>query len=302
MESNALEKFERFFELDLLLKEKLYNLAPPLEFLSEEEKFKYADKLYKTLISLEKYFIEITRLLGVENNITSQIEKKFQIFREVLMEIDYNSSDLKNVYNICFARMREELLDVVNNSFKGDVSRFNERKLPAVIDKCSSLNEVLHTFHVYMVNNKRLMNEIPTIDMKVSIGEGDPVILRGDKNPLAKSIYDAQDINFDTGEVDIVGFNKSNKILMLVRHRGHALSIQIDEKNENELGISYFVPKIHHHELIKNIRGLTNYEEGDTYAVGSFLVAKQTIGQEIFEFTQSVPTDGEYMDSPYCRF
>jgi len=296
-----LENFENFFELDIQIKSLLYKLAPPEEFLSEEDKFKYLDKLIKSLNLIKKTFIYMTDLLECSENITDTLMNKFNIIESALLETDYTSNSLKKLYNVCFAKMDDELLTLVKKSFYGDASKNNQRKITSVLDKCVSINEMLHVLHVYMDNNKILMNKIPILEMKISLGEEDPIYLRGDINPIAKAIYDAQDENFDTGEVDIVALNKCKKILMLVRHRGHALSIQIEEINEYELGINYFIPKVHHYELIKNLRGLNNYKQGDKVASGSFLISKENVGEEIFEFVRMVPTDNEYINSGYFR-
>lgn len=99
----------------------------------------------------------------------------------------------------------------------------------------------------------------------------------------------------EIGESTIIGLE--NKVLMMVRDRGHALTLEIDTEGDKSL-VRYFIPKICNIELVNQLRGVTKVAESadatDT-ATGCFECEKNNIGNEIVSFVEKVPTDSDIL-------
>ena len=162
-----------------------------------------------------------------------------------------------------------------------------------IINNCTSVNELLHVFHSYVTNNLDTLRSIPEIAHKGN--DKWSVTLRGENTEIARQIYDSFDISIDVGTTDIVAIS-DDKILITVRDRGHALQIETEAKNDKEIGVYYFIPKVLEPKMFDNIKGITKVEEGDTFAVGSFVTDKENVGSEIFNIVKKVPTDLDYIE------
>lgn len=77
---------------------------------------------------------------------------------------------------------------------------------------------------------------------------------------------------------------------MMIRDRGHALSIEIDTREENAL-VNYFVPKLCNEDMISKLKGLNKIDELSKTATGMFEVPKEELSEKLFEFIEAVPMD-----------
>jgi len=318
--NETLQKFQHFFDLDIALKQKLVDLAPPLN-LSEEETFKYSDKLYKSLNSIEKQLIDIANTFGFGDSVNQIIQTSISGYKDKIAQTDYSINDLSRLYNECFAMMGEKTLDTIRENvfpyssiytdYDAEIQKLidtgaeqwaiddeiwmkdNSVNLSTLISKCSSVNEILHTFHDYITYDNELLKTISTRKQK-SNDDGYLVSLRGNENQIAEQIFQEYDISTSSGDVEVIGFDENNALLMC-RDRGHALTIEIQKKNCNEVGIYYFIPKMGTGDLILNYDNLgfkgINSKKDSSFIIGSFVSNYELAATEIMNIIKLTPTD-----------
>ena len=87
-----------------------------------------------------------------------------------------------------------------------------------------------------------------------------------------------------------------DKILMMVRDRGHALTIDIDIAKESDVLVRYFVPKLCNRSMIESLPGVNAISENG--ANGLFQTSKSDMSERLIDFIGKVPTD---LDMPYFQ-
>lgn len=307
-----LKKIEKFFGIDMRIKQELIDVAPSeIDGYNQESMMAYSDKLYEQFEEMEYQILQIINMYGFGEVVHGLIKEKLQDIKNSLINAGYTFANLKKVYRDFFSGMSKQLVDSVQDTCKGYYTT-REFKLPKTISQCKTINEILHVLHSYVVNNEKILQGLPKIDEKtksVTINTFDAyrqpkkeawqftcATLYGVKNEIAQQIY--MNINpeqKEIGESTIIGLE--NKVLMMVRDRGHALTLEIDTEGDKSL-VRYFIPKICNIELVNQLRGVTKVAESadvtDT-ATGCFECEKNNIGNEIVSFVEKVPTDSDIL-------
>ncbi len=324
--NETLNKFKHFFEIDMALKQKLVNLAPAVD-LSGDVAFKYADKLYNSLSSIERQLIDIANTFDFGNDVKKAIQDSVEEYRNRIIKTDYSSADLKRIYNECFAMMSEKNLDLIRknvfpysmiyNDYDATIQELIDTgaeqwiideeilakkeaiTLDKIINQCGSVNEILHTFHDYITYDVDLLRTIQTRKQK-SNDEGYMISLRGTENAMAEQLFQKYDISMSSGDVEVISFDDNNTLLMC-RDRGHALTIEIQKKKDNEVGIYYFVPKMGAGDSVidysnTSLKGISSKPES-TFIIGSFVSNKDLAVTEIMNIIKQIPNDKEML--PY---
>ena len=322
--NETLNKFKHFFEIDMALKQKLVNLAPAVD-LSGDIAFKYADKLYNSLSSIERQLIDIANTFDFGNDVKKAIQDSVEEYRNRIIKTDYSSADLKRIYNECFAMMSEKNLDLIRknvfpysmiyNDYDATIQELIDTgaeqwiideeilakkeaiTLDKIINQCGSVNEILHTFHDYITYDVDLLRTIQTRKQK-SNDEGYMISLRGTEGEIAKQLFQKYDISMSSGDVEVISFDDNNTLLMC-RDRGHALTIEIQKKNDSEVGIYYFVPKMGAGGSILDysnidLKGISS-KKGSSFIIGSFVSNVELAVDEVMNIIKLMPTDKEMM-------
>ena len=125
---------------------------------------------------------------------------------------------------------------------------------------------------------------------------GYDITLYGEENEVSKRIFANLPPNLDVGCTDIVSME--DRTLMMVRDRGHALTIDIDSSDKDNIDVRYFVPKICNLDMVKALPGINASSITQNGASGFFVSKEEDISENIFSFIDSVPTD---MDMPEIR-
>lgn len=290
---NEIEKIEKFFKLDLKVKElimkcKISNLDCDLE-----SSMKAAKNLLETLEIIEDYLTNMIGFMNLPSRSIEIIQNKCLMCESLIINSNYDFNKLNNIYRRYFSNMDEELIDEVNNNIFG----YNMSSLSnylKILDKCQSMNEILHTIHSYVVNNENFYEKIPIIDSKKN-EQGYPINYRGEKNELSEDIYMNFPLDMNCGWTNILSFN--NEVLMMVRDRGHALTLEIKEEN-GKVWVNYFIPKICNAEKVNMLKGVTKVPEDAPVSAstrGVFVSEKDEFILEFYEFLKMIPTD---MDMP----
>ncbi len=281
------ENLKRFFKADSKMKETLIRIAPesPDDY-SEESRMKYTDKLLDELKGFEIQFLQISKDMGFGDETQNALKEKFSELQKKFLISKYDSGVGTNLYKDNFSNMNEDLVEEIKDTFVGYTS-LDTAKLTEFIKQASSVNELLHIFHSYIINNEQIMQSMPLIDSKINNMKY-PINWYGEETELSRTLFKKFPMEMDVGTTDII--SKENKILMMVRDRGHALTIDIDEIGEDTI-IKYFIPKLCNIEMIKKLPGVNKISE--TTATGVFDVPKDKMCETLLSFIEKVPMDSD---------
>ncbi len=281
------EILKSFFVKDLEIKKLMFSMQPPYnnEIMTDDYIIKYTDATYRKMLIIFDYFQEI-----IDDFNIYFLKDKFNNLKKIWLDIFVNcKNDLKklhNFYNVYVSIMKPELIDKVKYEYIGYC--FGRTK--ESVELIQSMNEMLHVIHSYIVNNNdiyRSLEEKGSVQLK----NGYPVRLYGEQNDYIMQILDKFPLNLDCGWTDIVSLGNLNKAIMMIRDRGHALTIEIDIDG-NDVIINYFIPKLCNIEMINSLPGVHKVKE-DSYigTTGIFRTDINNMYTDLFKFISMVPTD-----------
>ena len=275
------EKLKKFLNSDMRVKNSLVELAPlEKDNYDENSKIQYVDKLYKELRVIEFELSDMIKCFGGDSNV---LKEKISQVRNNLVNFNYSSGDVRKLYQDNFSDMSEALVEDVKKEFKGYTLSYGLRT-ENLFQKSKTINELLHVIHSSIMNNFRIMQSMPIIGEKDN--EFDEIVLYGEETELSKEIFDKFPKDLDIGTTDIVSME--NKVFMMVRERGHALTIEVDETKEADI-VRYFIPKICNTEMTEKLPGIGKITQNG--ARGAFDSSKEEIAQKLFNFIGGVATD-----------
>ena len=286
-----LEAMKEFFERDMKIKETLMSLAPTeADDYDELSRMEYVDKLEKGLDSLEYDTLASIKKFGFGEELNNTIREYFANKKKSMAVGKYEAGICQKIYNSEFASMSENFIEEVKEGFVGYAFFSNPSKLPGFVKKAKTLNELLHSIHSSIVNNDEILESMPQKGTKRNTIE-EPITLYGEENEVAEKIFKEFPLEMDCGITDIVSLK--NKVLMMIRDRGHALTIDMDTTNPKEVEVKYFVPKLCNEEMIRKLPGINESSITKSGASGFFVSDKDKITKDLFDFIEKVPTDGD---------
>lgn len=286
-----LEAMKEFFERDMKIKETLMSLAPTeADDYDELSRMEYLDKLEKGLDSLEYDTLASIKKFGFGEELNNTIREYFANKKKSMAVGKYEAGICQKIYNSEFASMSENFIEEVKEGFVGYAFFSNPSKLPGFVKKAKTVNELLHSIYSSIVNNDEILESMPQIGTKRNTIE-EPITLYGEENEVAEKIFKEFPLEMDCGITDIVSLK--NKVLMMIRDRGHALTIDMDTTNPKEVEVKYFVPKLCNEEMIRKLPGINESSITKSGASGFFVSDKDKITKDLFDFIEKVPTDGD---------
>ena len=286
-----LEAMKEFFERDMKIKETLMSLAPTeADDYDELSRMEYVDKLEKGLDSLEYDTLASIKKFGFGEELNNTIREYFANKKKSMAVGKYEVGICQKIYNSEFASMSENFIEEVKEGFVGYAFFSNPSKLPGFVKKAKTVNELLHSIHSSIVNNDEILESMPQMGTKRNTIE-EPITLYGEENEVAEKIFKEFPLEMDCGITDIVSLK--NKVLMMIRDRGHALTIDMDTTNPKEVEVKYFVPKLCNEEMIRKLPGINESSITKSGASGFFVSDKDKITKDLFDFIEKVPTDGD---------
>lgn len=286
-----LEAMKEFFERDMKIKGTLMSLAPTeADDYDELSRMEYVDKLEKGLDSLEYDTLASIKKFGFGEELNNTIREYFANKKKSMAVGKYEAGICQKIYNSEFASMSENFIEEVKEGFVGYAFFSNPSKLPGFVKKAKTVNELLHSIHSSIVNNDEILESMPQMGTKRNTIE-EPITLYGEENEVAEKIFKEFPLEMDCGITDIVSLK--NKVLMMIRDRGHALTIDMDTTNPKEVEVKYFVPKLCNEEMIRKLPGINESSITKSGASGFFVSDKDKITKDLFDFIEKVPTDGD---------
>ena len=292
-----LKALKTFIKTDLSIKNDLLQLAPNnADNFDEASKINYTDKLYQSLKYLEFDFKSIFEGFGLSEAVNESLTEFFNKTREQLAIGNYKNIDCREIFQKNFSNMSKDFIENVKKTFVGYTS-FNLGDLNNSIKDAKTVNELLHSCHSYVMNNKELLSSITKISEKQNKFNY-PIMLYGENTKQAEELFKKFPMDLDVGWTDIISLE--DQIFMMIRDRGHALTIDIDTSKDDYF-VKYFVPKLCNEDMINALPGINKDNISNNGASGSFICNNKEFTDKLFSFIEKVPTDSDMppIDSPY---
>ena len=286
MESVKLESIQYFFEINNKMKKLIYEINPPFYngLIDEESLCEYTEKLNR-LISYIFFELKMIAKEIFIDNIDMYI-KVVELEKTIKEEFYFCGTDINKLrffYDKYISYMNPVYVNAVKKSCVG-YSLSNE--LP--INMINSVNELLHLIHSYILNNDAILQTMPVIDKKIN-NFNYPITLRGVYSDKFKNLFNQFPDELDVGWTDMVVINE-NKLLMMIRDRGHALTIEISINNDIAR-LAYFIPKICNIDMVNKLKGINRVNENSVGATGTIEVDVNDLKETLFTFISMVPMD-----------
>lgn len=278
------KKFVTFFEKDASIKKELVELAPRPEESYGDGAVDYSDRLYKGFRSINADMRTIMRDYYPSETMDNRLG-------EISEDIINSSMDkLSEVYRKDFTDMSEGFNKKVRKETIGYFLRANPHTLDG---EARSVNEMLHLIHSSIVNNEKILQSLPVLTQSED-GEHFVYGTPDSKNEVALGIFEG--VKGDGFITDIVAVNK-NRTLMMVRDRGHALTVDIQRDNNGSYVVEYFVPKICNADKVNQLPGVRKVAkdaEAREFTTGLFGIDNEAeVVPKALEFLSAVPTDND---------
>ena len=282
------ENLDKFFKIDLKIKDLILKTRPNEKTYDTSGAIKYVDNLIKELDTIKDYFFWVIDTYNMSPYLKDVINNSLNEYNEKLLNSNYDYDRLTRIYEECILKMTVGLeKELQKNLFGYNINR----KEVESFEKCKTINDYLHAFHFYIVNNEKIFHSMPIIDRKIN-KDDEPIILFGKENDLSRDLFNKYPVELGTGEVDILSFD--DHLLMMIRDVGHALSVDSTIENDN-IRVSYFVPKSCNIEKVNKLKGVTKLDPltSDMFSPtnGEFVCKKEDFTSEMIDFISNVPTD-----------
>lgn len=287
MSDEKIIKLQHFFEIDIRIKKGMYNMAPSnIQYFDESTIQKYTDELNDLLIYI---FCELKcaaiDIFGKNSNVLTRICYLENVIKNNFYSCCFDIDKLKKFYKNFISNMEIDFINSVKDECVGYKISGTQS-----IECAVSINELLHFIHSYIINNDNILKSIPVIDEKYN-EYNYPISLRGAEVPIFKQLFTMFPTNMDCGWTDMVVINEK-KLIMMVRDRGHALSIEITLSND-VARIEYFIPKLCNIEMINRLPGINTVNKDSIGATGVVEVPINALSETLFDFISKVPMDSD---------
>ena len=212
MKPDQIKRFnalKNFFKEDADLKDLMINLAPSDQDLyTEDDRVKYTDNVSKELNAMKSRLKSIFSDLNIPIN--GILDKFFKNKMTELATTLGKDKGIEDFYKTSITDMRIQFIENIKGEFQGYT--LFKGDLGTNIQKAKSVNELLHVFHSYVMNNDYLLRSMPLISEK---NENSNVRLYGDETSVAKRIFEEFPDGIESDEVSIIGMD--DLTLLMVR-------------------------------------------------------------------------------------
>jgi len=288
MDNEKIIKLQHFFSVDTKIKKEIYDIAPQSlnGYIDETSISEYTDKLNDSLIYiLSELKCVALDVFGKESSIFNKVCYLEQDIKTNFYSCGFDIEKLKSFYQKYISNMEPSFIDDVKRSYIGYY--FGGGGV-SPLKKASTINEILHLMHSRIINNEGLLKSIPLLNEKDN-QHNNTISLRGIRNPMFEQLFMMFPTDLDCGITDMVIINEKT-LVMMVRDRGHALSIEVT-LNKDNARIEYFIPKICNVEMVNKIPGVNKVNDDSIGTTGTIEVEVKDLPTALFNFISMVPTD-----------
>lgn len=276
------KEFERFFDGDLLVKNTMMDMAPTdADNIDEDSRIEYSDRLFDGLKIISKTFE------GFGSSVPKTYLEKIRHMEEELIESGIDMKKMQNFYRTRIADMSQDFVEKVGSEVVGYVlSRYGG-------EDAETINEMLHFVHSNKINNEGLLQSLPVLD-SYKINNYSEMKLYGRENKISRQIFEELQELTMLGPTDIV--TTKDRIIMMVRDSGHALTMEIQSDEQGKIYVDYHIPKICNAKkvnLLPGVKKVPEDAEARANTSGIFQTTQETAADDIKNFIGMVPTDDD---------
>ena len=286
---NSIQELERFFELDLKVKKLIESSRPDMY---DRDPVEIEKNLLKT-IEMSRSAINQMLFLG-RLDLEEEFNELFDRIKQNVESSNYNIDKLIEAYEKNILRMTDGFEELLEKHISAYQEQIGQLYVP--LKKCNTINDMLHYVHFCVVNDENTYKNMNLLDTK-NDGKYDCLgyKLYGREDEVARDIFNT----LPDGETAIDELSFNNHILLMIRDRGHALSIDAEKEENDNYRVSYFIPKVCNVDIVNNLKGVKKLDkelhDKNSSTHGEFISNKEDIGREISDFIKSVPTD-DYLE------
>ena len=287
MEDENLIKIQHFFEVDNRIKREMYRVAPPKDedLLTNYSVKRYTDELEDAILYAFCEFKCISKdLFGTRSEEFKRIKKLESAHKHMFYKCGYDTDRLREFYKAYISNMEPRFVDSVKDSCVG----YSNRERTSPVEQAFSVNELLHFFHSYVMNNEDILQSLPIINTKNN-DFNFPISLRGIECEEFNELFENFPTDLYVAWTDMIAISEK-KLLMMVRDRGHALTIEIT-LNHGMARVDYFIPKICNVDMVNRLPGVNKVDNDSIAGTGVFEVEIDKLQETIYDFISKVPQD-----------
>jgi len=295
-----------FFNIDQSIQKEMFRLAPPhYTDPNYGDGLNYDNKVSKGLKSLDSQFDGLTQKLiqlGIRIDIDGFTEKKKMLIEKFKTDIEDSKFDFSKLADSCkndVADMNPDFIQAVSTEIIG---YYLWKDTGKIISQAKTLNELLHVAHMCVQSDESFYEKLPKwSEVKEGGIEYDAY---GEQTERSKEIFDNVASALKADRLDVLGnkisptttmqiFSLDNKVQLLVRDSGHALSVEVDTSHPTSAIIRYNIPKPINIDIVNTLPGVRKIKDSDsrTGTGGSFEVPYDNLGRDIADFILKIPTD-----------
>lgn len=297
MEKNPnLLRFEKFFRSDLEIKKKLLiELVPTHQDIYDEESLaEYIEKLIKNFHDIKSKLLTTIDDFTLGGEEAKQvINENFQKMEEKLLYSRREYDNLKKLYEECCSNLDDKIIDEVKKEFCG--YKLFRGSVYNLLKESNSINEMLHIIHASITNNENYYSSLPKLAQKEN-NLKEPITFYGIETDLGKYIFDSFPPELNCGITSVVALEEC--VLMMVRDVGHALQIEINVDENEEVWIQYFIPKVCNVEMVNQLKGINKIKDDSKGAKGLIRTTKEQLTTDLYELIAHVPKDADMVIEP----
>ena len=302
MDKENYEKLKKFITKDYKIKKEMIDMRPPLDTdaISHDAMVKYTDNAYDSLRFIIRELKNMSEMYDDNNQTFSKkLEELSKIWIDEFIKCKTDINKLRAFYKAVVTDMDAEIIDDVARNCVGYAPYF----MPTyAVKKSNTINEMLHIIHSFVMNNEQILKSSNVVKRKI-LSNTYPVTIYGEENDISMNLFENFPNELDVGWTDIISFGNIGKVFMMVRDRGHALTIEIDY-NEEDVLVNYFIPKICNAEMTNKLPGVRKVRENADaldQTSGRFVTSKENLSSDIYHFIKMVPMDENiiYEDDGY---
>lgn len=311
----SLNILRHFFNIDENIKREIRELAPP--YFTDPDYgngLEYEGKINKGLAKLDHQFddlIQILSQLEVNLDIGNLRDKKALLinkFRTDIVHSEFNFDQLAKACKEDAAYMNPEFIKTVSTEIIG---YYLYKDFNKVLHNAKTLNELLHLAHAFVQSDELFYETLPK--WREIHEEGIEYDAYGERTEYSDQIFDAVSSVLKTEQIDSLGnrvlpikqmnlYSLDNRIQLLIRDYGHALSIEVDTSNPTTAVVKYSIPKPINIEVINKLPGVRKIENGEWVGTsGSFELPYGNLGGGVADFILKIPTDAMFSNGGFRK-
>ncbi|MBR6949077.1 MAG: hypothetical protein IKH54_02715 [Bacilli bacterium] len=287
MDNETLVKLQHFFASDMIIKKEFLNMAPPSNegYLDHDSLVSYSDKAYDSLIYIFGELKCLTRdFFGIDSYLFKKVTLLEKEAKNAFAMAGTDINKLRAFYNGFISDMSVEFLNAVKRDYVG----YTLSGSGDAMQNARTANELLHLIHSFVMNNDHLLQSVPKLSEKTNDYKYE-ITYRGVPNPYFDHIFANFPNSLDVGWTEVISVN-DNKLLFMVRDRGHCLTIDMTVKGD-KVRLEYFIPKLCNIDMINRLPGVNKVNKDSVGATGVIETTKEEAADVIYDFISKVPTD-----------